>query len=110
MTMIKGRDENKNDMKTPMTQADASRIQSATARSSGGGVQAGSFASRVQSAGDKNARQSGVVEADKKKADRDNHANQLNPNNPAYQSCSWSDQPEDEDCPEIEKLCDSDED
>jgi hypothetical protein len=35
---------------TPMTQSAASRIQSATAKASGGQVQSGSFAARAQSA------------------------------------------------------------
>lgn len=40
---------------TPMTAAAAARIQSATARSSGGVVPAGSFAARAQSAAAANA-------------------------------------------------------
>ena len=40
--------------KTFMTPSDASRIQSATARASGGGVPSGSFASRAQSAASSN--------------------------------------------------------
>jgi hypothetical protein len=39
----------------PMTQSDASRIQSATAKQSGGGVPAGSFSSRAQSTADSRA-------------------------------------------------------
>jgi hypothetical protein len=41
------------------------------------------------------------------KADRDNRADQLNPNNPAYES-SRSGNQQDDDYPEMEKLCDSD--
>ncbi len=40
---------------TPMTSAAAARIQSATARSSGGQVAKGSFAARAQSAAAQNA-------------------------------------------------------
>ena len=44
---------------------------------------------------------------DKEQADRDNRADQLNPNNPAYES-SRSGNQQDDDYPEMEKLCDSD--
>ncbi len=40
---------------TPMTPKAAARIQGATAKSSGGKVSKGSFASRAQSSGAKNA-------------------------------------------------------
>jgi hypothetical protein len=40
--------------KTPMGKGDASRIQSSTAKSGGGGVDTGSFAARAQSSADKN--------------------------------------------------------
>ncbi|EGC35311.1 hypothetical protein DICPUDRAFT_152385 [Dictyostelium purpureum] len=42
-------------MSKKMSSSDASRIQSAAARQNGGSVPAGSFASRAQSAGAKNA-------------------------------------------------------
>ena len=41
---------------TPMTQQAASRIQSSTAKSHGGSVPTGSFASRVQRAAAKNSK------------------------------------------------------
>ncbi|MFC4342131.1 hypothetical protein [Cupriavidus numazuensis] len=41
---------------TPMTQSAASRIQSATARASGGGVPKGGFAARAQRAATKRGR------------------------------------------------------
>ena len=44
---------------------------------------------------------------EKEKADRDNRSNQLNPNNSAYES-SRSGNQQDDDYPEMEKLCDSD--
>lgn len=47
ITMTKG--------KTPMNKAAASRIQSATAKSTGGKVSKGSFAAKAQSAAAKNA-------------------------------------------------------
>lgn len=48
-----------------MTQAAASRIQSATARASGGQVSSGSFAARAQSAAAHNAPASGAAVAAK---------------------------------------------
>ena len=42
-------------MSKKMTSSDASRIQSSTAKSSGGTVAKGSFSSRAQSAGAKNS-------------------------------------------------------
>jgi hypothetical protein len=43
------------------------------------------------------------------KADRDNHANQLNPNNPAYESSRQQNQEDEFVCDgDFEKLCDSD--
>ena len=42
-------------MSKKMSSGDASRIQSSTAKSNGGGVSKGSFASRAQSAGAKNS-------------------------------------------------------
>lgn len=45
---------------TPMTPADAARIQSAAAKAGGGGVAKGSFAARVQSAAARNAN-AGIV-------------------------------------------------
>ena len=43
---------------------------------------------------------------EREKADRDNRSNQLNPNNPAYDSSRSGNQHDD--YPEMEKLCDSD--
>jgi len=43
-------------MPQPMTSSAASRIQSSTAKSSGGGVSKGSFAARAQSAAAKNGK------------------------------------------------------
>jgi hypothetical protein len=41
------------------------------------------------------------------KANRDNHSNQMNPNNSAYESSRQGNQ-QDDDYPDMEKLCDSD--
>lgn len=46
-------------MSKKMSSGDASRIQSSTAKSNGGNVSKGSFASRAQSAGAKNGGKSG---------------------------------------------------
>lgn len=46
-------------MSKKMSSGDASRIQSSTTKSNGGGVSKGSFASRAQSAGAKNGGKSG---------------------------------------------------
>lgn len=44
-----------NSPKTPMTQSDAARIQSAEAKANGGKVAKGGFAARAQSAAARNA-------------------------------------------------------
>jgi hypothetical protein len=44
----------KTSSKTPMTQTDAARIQSAEAKANGGKVAKGGFAARAQSAADRN--------------------------------------------------------
>ena len=43
-------------MAQPMTSSAASRIQSSTAKSNGGGVSSGSFAARAQSAAARNCK------------------------------------------------------
>ncbi|KAI4673853.1 uncharacterized protein J4E84_010850 [Alternaria hordeiaustralica] len=51
---------------TPMTQGDASRIQSGQAKS-GGDISSGGFAARAQSAGDRNANAGGQQSGGTKK-------------------------------------------
>lgn len=63
---------------------DASRVQSAAARSSGGSIATGSYVGRMQAAAARNHANPDTSKDTNKQKNLDNHSNQLNPNSDAY--------------------------